>query len=146
MTFLLLPTDIITHVVFPFLTTADLCQIDIAILSHELRPLLHEAFAAFSTSTTTSHQMTACQIAWLIKRGVQFSTLAVMRVKSSAEISAIFEILKQSPTIASHVRHINFHFSSSCVSSQHYSQMMRCCSGLHSLDLRRCNNITRPVN
>jgi hypothetical protein len=112
--FLDLPTDILAHVVFPFLSLTDLGRLDIAVTNHLLRLLLFEVYPYPSLEQKANRAMTIHQMTWCFDRLIVLESIVCRPMCSAEEISAVFDMLLKSTT-SNLVRHIDFDFNPSAL-------------------------------
>ena len=136
---LVLPTDILAHVLFPFLAVTDISRLDVAVTTRILRPQLFEVYPYLSLEPSEKG-ITSGEVQWFFKRLIALRRISFSsRAISYGDMSAVFEELKKNMENAKLVRHVQC----SCVADiSHHMQALKYFTGLESLELSGCRHAT----
>ena len=136
-----LPSDILGHVLFPFLEVKDISRLDVAVTNHAMRPQLLEIYPLLSLSHLEKG-INRQQIEWFWKRSITLTRMIFIQDISSNDIAAIFSHMRTRPTLAHQVEHVRYPKN---ITASHFSQMLQSCTGLKSLDLSGCSRVTESL-
>ena len=129
-----LPNDILSFVLFSFLSTKDLGRLDVAISNHSLRPLLFEIYPSLNLAHEqgTIHRR---KMIWFANRSVFPERLVFEYNLIPCELTDIFEMLGQCPNGSSVITHIDLSLCIRNVHVSHIEQMFKFCRNLSTLNL-----------
>ena len=139
-----LPTDIVVCELFPFLKIADLSCLDVAITNRLLRTQLYFAFESLSIRQCWSG-LTPLLLSWLLERSITLITATLSEDLKSQGLLDIFHLLVVNTTKASQIRHLDFSRCNASVTSNHIIKLVSCCSGLYSVNLSLCRQVTKSA-
>ena len=94
---LTLPSDIFVHVICPFLSWNDLCDLDISLTSRKLRPLLYEMYPMFCREHAPTG-IDELQMVWFFKRNIPITRMSFV---SSITDTTLFTLAAQPKQCAS---------------------------------------------
>jgi hypothetical protein len=139
-----LPNDILEYCIFPLLTIHDLSALDVAVCSHELRPLLLEVYPQLRSVQHTVSGLTRAEMAWFVSRFIPLESICLPTRIETDDITAIFDMLQHSP-VSGQVRDISFNDHFLYTTTLPCSQLLDACPGLVSLNIAFLHGITKPI-
>lgn len=101
-----LPSDVLAYELLPFLSTTDICRMDMAVTNQQLRPQLIDSFRSLSLKHAPDG-LTRTQMRWFCNRHIVLEKIVIAEGLSQEEILDIFHMLKSYASI-SKVRHFDF--------------------------------------
>jgi hypothetical protein len=100
-----LPTDVLVHELFPFLSTQELSHLDVAVSDQCTRRLLMDVYPALRNLKHSAQGLDVHEMAWFFKRCIPLSSITFARNIASENITAIFDMIHDSG-YAKSIKHI----------------------------------------
>ena len=138
------PPTLISSALIPFLTIDDVVRIDSAVTNHLLRDQLLNLYPQIRVQHSTQG-LGPAQIMWFFEKSIPFEELKFTDDLISINLSNIFDFLKIQYMHASLIKEIDFSATYKYAKTAHYNKMLMCCTGLESVNLSRCKDVTKSL-
>jgi F-box/leucine-rich repeat protein 2/20 len=133
-----LPAKILENALFPFLSLSDIVKLDIAVTNTDLRCQLFDIYPNV-TINPTKGGICGQQWDWFHCRSICMEILNFKSNLTVVEVAEIFDKVLHDRRMVRHVKHLHCPPNTDLT---HFAEALTCFSGLETLDLSGCLNVS----
>ena len=139
------PTEVVACEIFPFLSTRDLTALDAAVTNHLLRPQLFHIYQSPLCVRCCDCGLTSHLLTWFFDRSITLTAVKLFTDLDSKGLCDIHLQLTNNKAKVSSIKHLDISPCNASVNSNHFIKIISPCSGLESVNLSLCNQMTKAV-
>ena len=139
-----IPSDVAACDLFSFLSISDLSCLDVAVTNHLLRQQLLDIYKSLCVALC-HRRMTPTLLAWFLSRSITLLTATLSKDLDTKGLWSICNQLEVNPGRAAKMRHLDISPCNAAIKSSHLIKLMTCCSGLESVNLSLCKEVTKAA-